>query len=353
MASVIDAAPWFVELQRYKPVMFGASAAMLALNYWLVVVRPRRCAPGELCHMDTPFMRFNRRLYWVSVVMFAIALAVTYGSAVAFASGHGPLFGAATPTLGKGGWQFDQAWMGQMTGAPDTGGQILRSMISAGLTSKIQLSLSAPIPLSTTDSVPSGRMMSMMSFNRDVEILGGWRFQTKPVGEGARFESTVYAGGTFPLTNHAGGLATAPASYVALASGYASRTHYFWAGVSHQEPGTRDGDRLGRVTSASVVYGYRPAAWRRDYPKPDLRFFVESVYDSTSSAQHAGAVMPDTGGRVALVGPSLLLLYKAYGFEAGALFPFYQRMNGTQPDERFRFGVNFTYFFWPGGHGGH
>ena len=82
MASIIDAAPWFIELQRYKTVMFGVSGAALALNYWLVVVRSRRCAPGELCHMDTPFMHFNRRLYWTSVVLFAAALVLTYGSQV-------------------------------------------------------------------------------------------------------------------------------------------------------------------------------------------------------------------------------------------------------------------------------
>ena len=82
MASIIDAAPWFIELQRYKGVMFGVSGAALTLNYWLVVVRPRRCAPGELCHMDTPFMHFNRRLYWTSVVLFAAALVLTYGSQV-------------------------------------------------------------------------------------------------------------------------------------------------------------------------------------------------------------------------------------------------------------------------------
>ncbi len=80
MASVIDAAPWFVELQRHKPVMFGASGIVLSLNYWMVVVRPRRCAPGELCHMDTPFMRFNRRLYWTSAVLFLASLLLTYGS---------------------------------------------------------------------------------------------------------------------------------------------------------------------------------------------------------------------------------------------------------------------------------
>jgi hypothetical protein len=80
MAAVIEAAPWFAELQRHKPVLFGASATLLAVNYWLVVVGSRRCAPGELCHMDTPFMRFNRRLYWLSVALFAVALTVTYGS---------------------------------------------------------------------------------------------------------------------------------------------------------------------------------------------------------------------------------------------------------------------------------
>ena len=80
MASVIDAAPWFAGLQRYKPAMFGVSGAVLALNYWLVVVRPRACAPGEMCHMDTTFMRFNRRLYWASVALFAASVVLTYGS---------------------------------------------------------------------------------------------------------------------------------------------------------------------------------------------------------------------------------------------------------------------------------
>jgi hypothetical protein len=46
----------------------------------MVVVRPRRCAPGELCHIDSPFMRFNRRLYWISLTLFIVALVVTYGS---------------------------------------------------------------------------------------------------------------------------------------------------------------------------------------------------------------------------------------------------------------------------------
>jgi hypothetical protein len=80
MASIIETAPWIVALERYRLVLFSVSGTLLALNYWMVVVRPRRCAPGELCHIDSPFMRFNRRLYWTSVALFAAALIVTYGS---------------------------------------------------------------------------------------------------------------------------------------------------------------------------------------------------------------------------------------------------------------------------------
>ena len=52
----------------------------MALNYWLVVVRPRRCAPGDICHVDSPLMRFNRRMFWLSGAVFVTALVLTYGS---------------------------------------------------------------------------------------------------------------------------------------------------------------------------------------------------------------------------------------------------------------------------------
>ena len=80
MASIIETAPWIVALERYRLVLFSVSGTLLALNYWMVVVRPRRCAPGELCHIDSPFMRFNRRLYSISLTLFIVALVVTYGS---------------------------------------------------------------------------------------------------------------------------------------------------------------------------------------------------------------------------------------------------------------------------------
>jgi hypothetical protein len=80
MASLIEAAPWIVVLERHRPLLFSVSGGLLALNYWMVCVRPRGCAPGEFCHIDSPFMQFNRRLYWISVALFVVALVVTYGS---------------------------------------------------------------------------------------------------------------------------------------------------------------------------------------------------------------------------------------------------------------------------------
>jgi len=269
------------------------------------------------------------------------------------ASGHGPVFGAATPTLGKGGWSFDQAWMGQAMEGPDETGALLRSMLSFGITEKLQISGSLPIPLSNASATPAGRMMALMSGNADFESILGWRFQTRPVGQGARLESTAYVGGLLPLDSARGNVATTPAGLVSLTSGYASRSHYVWAGATYLRHAERAGDRLGTVTSFTLVYGYRPPAWRKDYPKPDLRFFVEATGDTTGVSLHDGQPMPETGGRIALVGPTLLLLYKAYALEGGVQFPVYQRNRAMQPDERFRFGLNFTYFFWPSKGKGH
>jgi hypothetical protein len=276
----------------------------------------------------------------------AIVLAVTAISpSVAYASGHGPVFGGATPTLGKHGWSFDQAWMGRRdrTGDDD---QMLRSMIGFGLTEDLQITASLPIEIGNARKIPMGRMMAMMSGNRDAEVLVGWRFHRQAIGQRARFESTAYVGGTAPLQARRAGMRTAPSLSGSLASGYASREHYFWIGGSYHRPLSDAGDRVGDVKAYSVVYGYRPEALRLEYPKPDLRFFVETVGEVTGRSEHAGMVAENSGAHVVLTGPTALLLYKQYGLSGGVLIPVYQRLNGTQTKERLRFGVNFSYFFW-------
>jgi hypothetical protein len=73
-------------VSRHKDLMFAASAALLALNSWLVIVRPRRCEPGDLCHVDSPSMRWNRRVFWFSVGVYVIAFVLTYGSEMMLSS---------------------------------------------------------------------------------------------------------------------------------------------------------------------------------------------------------------------------------------------------------------------------
>ena len=44
---------------------------------------PRHCAPGEPCHVDSPMMRWNRRLFWLSTTIFVLAVTLTFGSELA------------------------------------------------------------------------------------------------------------------------------------------------------------------------------------------------------------------------------------------------------------------------------
>lgn len=80
VSSAVSAMPVLAVVSRHKNLAFAASGALLALNYWLVIVRPRRCAPGEVCHVDSPLMVWNRRLFWASVVIYTVAFVITFGA---------------------------------------------------------------------------------------------------------------------------------------------------------------------------------------------------------------------------------------------------------------------------------
>ena len=82
IASTLEAAPWLMTIGRHKTMVFTVVGALLAFNYWLAIVRPRRmdCAPGEVCHIDSPAMRINRILFWTSVVIWVGAVTFTYAA---------------------------------------------------------------------------------------------------------------------------------------------------------------------------------------------------------------------------------------------------------------------------------
>jgi hypothetical protein len=276
----------------------------------------------------------------------AAALMLLSVRGVVMASGHGPVFGVATPTLGRGGWQVDQAWFGRLGEGPGTEEQALRTMISVGLTEDIQVSGSLPIPLVTSSFMPRGRMLATMSSATDVEAMLSWRFHRHAAGAGARVESTVSAGVAAPLERYTpDGMQAAVSSHVSAATGYVSRAHYVWVGGGYHHHDQRGLDRMGDVVFVSGVYGYRPPALRLDYPKPDLRFFVEAMGERTERARHHGFESLISGGTAVFIGPTALLLYKAYALQGGVLFPVYQRTNFA-PHERFRFAVNVSFFFW-------
>ena len=276
------------------------------------------------------------------VRLFAV-LGLAGIGAPALASGHGPVFGAATPTLGRGGWSVDQAWT-LRAGDEDQRQQMLKTMLSFGVTENLQISGSLPLAMADGRLAPA-RMMSAMSSDREFEGLTAYRFQRRPVGIGGRQESTVYIGGTAPLESRRNAVGAGPSIEAGGSTGYASRSHYVWVGGGIQHFFDRGGDRLGQSRLLTVVYGYRPEALRTEAGKPDLRFFVEATGEDRSAARIADL---ETGGpaRTIFVGPTSLLLHKAVAVEAGVLFPVYQRVPAASAAERVRVAVNVAYFFW-------
>jgi hypothetical protein len=281
----------------------------------------------------------------MSVKHFRSLLLITVlGCSVpAFAAGHGPVFGAATPTLGRGGWSLDQAWT-LRGGDQDQRQQMLKTMLSFGITENLQISGSLPLAMAEGRLAPA-RMMSAMSSDREFEGLVSYRFQRRPVGIGGRQESTFYVGGTAPLESSRNGVGAGPSIEAGGSTGYASRSHYVWVGGGVQHFFDRDGDQLGASRLVTFVYGYRPEALRTEAGKPDLRFFVETTGEDRGPARISGI---DVGGaaRTIFVGPTSLLLHKAIALEAGVLFPVYQQVPAATVKEHVRVAVNLAYFFW-------
>jgi hypothetical protein len=271
----------------------------------------------------------------------ALFSAVVLGCCVqsAEASGHGPVFGAATPTLGRGGWSIDQAYTFRGSDDRDTQ-QMFKTMVSFGITETIQVSGSVPVAMG--DGLAPSRMMSAMSSEREFEGLLAYRFQRRVIGIGGRQESTLYVGGTLPMEEQRGGLPVGPSIVVQAATGYASRAHYAWVGGGLQHFLEHDDARQGASRFVTFVYGYRPPPLQVEAGTPDLRFFVEMTAEDRGSARQFGVELIPYG-RTVFVGPTSLLVYKAVALEGGVLFPVYQNALGR---ERIRVAVNFAYFFW-------
>ena len=178
--------------------------------------------------------------------------------------------------------------------------------------------------------------------------MAWWRFQKKDFA-GKRVESTAVAGysgsrpaagnGRLPRLNSGLGY------LVGGVTGVASRSQYVWVGASYQRYAESNGDRRPDLLSYTAVYGYRPLSWRTDYPRWDWRIFGELTGERTGALQRQNAELPGSQAQQMFFGPSVLGVYRAIGIEAGMQFPLYRDVGPLYPKERYRFAINFAYFF--------
>jgi hypothetical protein len=260
------------------------------------------------------------------------------------AQGHGPVFGYATPTNSQGEYTFDTALIARDGSA---GSQLmLRGIVTYGFTPFLQLSIITPAVLKDA-ALPPTRMTG----GDDFEAKLGWRFHHKIKGVGTRFESTLYTSLVLPGPQFiAGSLADlkfAPGGMIALASGIASRSHYFWAGAGFTAFAPSGGDKNPNVVSYSLVYAYRPRAWRTEPNRWDWRLLAEMTGERSGDFQKSGLEIPKSQSHQIFIGPSTLGVYKQYAIQGGIQFPIYQDVGSLLPKENYRVVFNFTYFLFP------
>lgn len=317
-----------------------------------------------------------------------IVLLFCLGSSIAWADGHGPAFGYGTAVLGAGDWSVGTAFMwrsGLTMGGP---------VMSYGITGNLQVSFSAPFDVGQGEH-PVGRFTAMMPGLPEAEALAAWRFHHSLTGVGTRFESTLYLGTSvstqLPPRAEGAPIRRAPGFYAAAATGHVSRKYYVSAGAGYEGyAGLSGHDHQSNSLLTSFVLGWRPPFLNRDYPKPDLRFYWESTgewigqaWESTEAPPGAAhshmvranavlpftednpvlpprqppnplpnpsgiVILPDSGGNGVYSGPSFLFTYRNVALQGGVLFAVWRDPNGTQPPDRLRVLVGFTYYFLKG-----
>ncbi len=221
-------------------------------------------------------------------------------------------------------------------------------MLSYGITEDLQVSVSGPAVFSFAPLAP-GRVTVVMPATSDFEGIAAWRFQRRDTSVGSRIETTAYGGIIVPGFQRPPGLIGqlhwAPGVIGMVTTGYASRKNYLWAGIGTMHFAESHGDRRPGMLMYSLVWGYRPQPLRKEYPHLDGRFFVEMNGENSGRVLHNGLPVPGTNGQRIYVGPTTLWLYKKYGVEGGIQFPIYRNTRALFQHERFRFAINFSYFF--------
>jgi hypothetical protein len=265
----------------------------------------------------------------------------------AAASGHGPVFGLATPTNSQGEWSFDEGIFGRST---SLGSQAsIRELVGYGFTPHLTVSFTLPAVVGNT-TLPPTRIQPGDDFDSTL----AWRFQHRATKVGTRLESAAFGGlvAPGPQSGFKGVAHTsnAPGMMFGAVTGMASRSHYLWLGGTYTKFFEHDGDKRPDVLDYSLVYGYRPPKWRRPPDKWDWRLFGELVGERSHRFLEANAIVSGTQAHQVFIGPSALGIYRNYTVSFGAQAPIYQNLGSAFPKERVRFTVNFSYLLFQHSH---
>ncbi|HLZ12430.1 MAG TPA: hypothetical protein VKP58_07580 [Candidatus Acidoferrum sp.] len=264
----------------------------------------------------------------------------------AWADGHGPVFGLATPTNSQGEWSFDTGVFGR---ANDFGSEAsLRELIGYGFTPHVTLFVTAPAVFGNEQLTPT-----RIQPGTDFEATVKWRFQHRATKVGTRIESTFFGGVVAPGAQaafHNIATTNTPGTMFGAVTGRASRSHYVWLGATFTKFYERAGLKRPDVLDYSLVYGYRPPKWRRPPDKWDWRFFAELVGEHSDRFLQGGVALAGTQAQQVFLGPTMLGIHRNYTISFGAQAPIYQSVGALFPKERVRFAVNFSYLVFQHSH---
>lgn len=276
----------------------------------------------------------------------ALILLAALAAPYANAANHGPVFGLATPTNSQGEWSFDQGVFDRTT---SLGSQAsLRELVGYGFTPHLTVAFTLPGVIGDTPLAPT-----RIQPGADFDTTLAWRFQHRATKVGTRIESTAFAGMVVPGPQSAfSGIkpTNVPGVMIGGVTGRASLSHYLWLGGTFTKFFEHDGSKRPDVFDYSLVYGYRPAKWRRPPDKWDWRLFAELVGERSGTFQQSSVVVPNTGAHQVFLGPTALGIFHNYTVSFGAQFPVYQDVETQFQKERVRLAINFGYLLFQHSH---
>lgn len=79
VVGMTNAAPWLISLTEHKSWVFGGSAFLLLIAGWTLYRSGRTCPTDpELARKCATMDRWNRRVYWTSVVLWIVGFVAAY-----------------------------------------------------------------------------------------------------------------------------------------------------------------------------------------------------------------------------------------------------------------------------------